>query len=658
MSTKLSAQSEITAVPLIGPKYAEKLARLDITTVEDLLTHFPFRYSDTRDMISLEKLVQKKEGTVLVTIDSVSNTRTRSGKWLTKANISDHSGSIEAVWFNQPYLKKSLKTDEQYLMNGKLNTKWGKPSLINPQYELAKQDESTHLGKLTPVYPETKGVSSKWIRSRIKTLKSSIDRIIEDPLNKKIIEDENLLEYSEAVEKIHFPEVWEDVKQARERIGLNELIAIQIKLQKYLAKKKKYRGIEIEINRDTSQKLLESLPFELTGAQKTALKEILEDISEVVPMYRLLNGDVGSGKTIVALTAALEVYDSGYTTVIMAPTTILATQHYKNIKEKLKKAEIETPISLVTSKQKDDIDPATPQIIVGTHALFYDQEIPENTALVIVDEQHRFGVAQREKLVEIAKSDSKTRPHYLNMTATPIPRTLTMALYGQQNVSVLDQLPPGRLPVKTYLVPEKKRSDSYNWIKEKLNQEIQAIVICPLVEESDKVEAKSVKQEFKRLKNKVFTEFELELMHGQLTEDEKNEILEGFRDKEFDILVATPVVEVGIDIPNANIMIIENAERFGLAQLHQFRGRVGRSSTQAHCFLFTESTSENALERLQFFSKNNSGFDVAEFDLENRGPGEVYGVKQSGILNLQFADITNTKKIKQAQRIAKRMIEG
>ncbi|MBN2100353.1 ATP-dependent DNA helicase RecG [Candidatus Dojkabacteria bacterium] len=655
MSISYSGTDPVTNLPLVGPRYEEKLRRLGIETLHDLLHHFPFRYSDTSDIISITELIVKGEGTIMATIESITNSRTRSRKWLTKATLSDHSGRITAVWFNQPFLTKTLKRGETFLFNGKLSTKWGR-NLSNPQYEKAS-DETTHLGKLTPIYPETYGVSSKWLRARIKPLQNHIPDIVEDFIPFQIQKKEKVIPLSSAIEKIHFPESEKDIKDAQERLGLNELINIQIQAQKFFEKKNKYDAIKIksDINSLLVRKLLDSLEFELTGSQENAINEILNDFNEEKPMHRLLNGDVGSGKTIVGLAAAVATYDQGFSTVIMAPTTILAQQHYQTISKTLNDGDITIPIQLLTSDSKGEVG-NSPQIIIGTHALIYKQELPINTAFIIIDEQHRFGVEQRETLEKLGQTNGNRSPHYLTMTATPIPRSLTLVLYGQTNVSILDEMPKGRKPIKTYLIPQDKRQDSYKWIKDRIEKEDdQAFIICPLVEDSEKVEAKAAKEEYKRLSKDVFPDLRLGLVHGQLKEEEKNTILNQFKDKKFDILVATPVVEVGIDVPNATIMIIENAERFGLAQLHQFRGRIGRGDQQSYCFLFTDATDKTRIDRLKYFCKNNSGFKVAEYDLKNRGPGEVYGIKQSGILQLRFADITNMKQIKRAQNIAEKI---
>lgn len=667
-SSTFSLNTPVSALPLVGPRYEERLEKLGITTIKGLLYHFPFRYQDTRDIATIEDLKIKGEGTISALVSSISNTRTRSGKWLTRATLNDDSGTITALWFNQPYLSKSIKVDQQYLFWGKLNTnsKWGSASLIGPQYEAissgnnlfstgSKETETTHLGKLSPVYPETYGLSSKWLRARIKPLKSRILSLITETLPDALISKEKLLSLPLAVQTLHFPSDEDLLEKAQHRMAIEELISIRKQAQKLLSNRKREKSIAFNISRSISASALKkSLPFTLTNAQVRCLSEISADLSLCTPMYRLLNGDVGSGKTVLALLAALAVYDSGYSTVIMAPTTILAQQHYETMKTLLKQKLSSIPIQLITSAEKSVI-PQEPQITIGTHALIFQEQLPDNIGLIVIDEQHRFGVVQRKKLIKMAQSNKGTSPHYLTMTATPIPRTLTMAIYGTQNVSILNELPPGRIPVKTYLTPGRKRRDAYRWVDDRIALGERVFFICPLIEESEKLEAKSAKTEQERLQKEAFPSRRIGLIHGQMKEKEKSEALEKFKKGEYEILVATPVVEVGIDIPEATIMIIENAERYGLAQLHQLRGRVGRSDIQSYCFLFADTASQEAQDRLTYFSTHSSGFDVAEYDLKRRGPGEVYGVRQSGLLNIHFADISDPTQFSQAERIAKQL---
>lgn len=659
-SNTIRYQSEdpISVLPSIGQAYQKKLENLGIKTIRDLIFHFPFRYEDTRDMLSLEKIKQRGEGTTEAMIRAIGNTRTRRGLFLTKAVIEDATGTLNAIWFNQPYLTKTLKKDHRYIFYGKINDKYGSKTLTSPTYELSaeREEDLTHLGKLTPVYPETFGISSKWLRARLKFLKPRIYDLVSDYIPEEIRDKEKIPELSQAITAIHFPKTAEDICQARERLGLDELIAIRRKAQTIIRQQKEKQGrvVQNAKNSHTMKTLEKSIEFNLTSAQKTALDEILEDLGKTHPMYRLLNGDVGSGKTIVALLSACAVYDEGYSTIIMAPTTILAQQHYTSVTSLVNKSKLSIPVTLLTSgtSGKNQAIPSEAGIIIGTHALIYKSGLPSNCALIIIDEQHRFGVVQRKKLLKMVQADDGTSPHYLTMTATPIPRTLTMALYGSTNVSVLNELPPGRIPVNTHIVSKNKRKNAYKWIQDRIKSGDKTFIICPLVEESDLIDAASVKKEHEQLSREIFPEHSIGLVHGQMKENEKNKILEDFRNDKYDILVATPVIEVGIDIPKATIMIIENAERFGLAQLHQLRGRIGRGNKESFCFLFTDTFSKEAKERLQYFCTHPSGFDVAEYDLKHRGPGEVYGTRQSGLLNLQFADIFDPNQFKKAERIA------
>jgi ATP-dependent DNA helicase RecG len=660
--SSIQADTPVGNLPFVGPRYGERLQKLGVETVKDLLYHFPFRYQDTRDIIAITELKIRGEGTISATITSVSNTRTRTGKWLTRAICEDDSDKLTALWFNQPYLTKTIRPGHQYLLWGKINAKWGSISLMSPQFELCPEDSdlfqdgrpgtTTHLGKLTPIYPETYGISSKWLRSRIKPLEAFIPAIIEDTIPADVRDAEKLMALPCAVHELHFGENEEDIAAARYRLGIDELVAVRAQARKMLAARKRKRSHSFPPTSSLSLKMLKkSLPYQLTTAQDRALEEITDDLSHTTPMYRLLNGDVGSGKTIIALLASLCVADEGYATIIMAPTTILAQQHYQTITGLLHQVLPNIEVDLITSSTKKPISP-TARIIIGTHALLFKQNLPDDVGLIVIDEQHRFGVIQRKQLAKLAEHPGGLSPHYLTMTATPIPRTLTMAIYGSQNVSILDELPPGRIPIKTHFVPSSKRGDANRWIDTMIGKGERVFFICPLIEESEKLEAKSAKAEQERLRHEVFPSRKIGLVHGQMKEKEKNASLELFKNGDTDILVATPVVEVGIDIPQATIMIIENAEHYGLAQLHQLRGRVGRGDKQSYCFLFADATSDDARERLTYFSTHSSGFDVAEYDLKRRGPGEVYGTRQSGLLNIRFADISDPHQFKQAERIA------
>lgn len=658
----IAPETPVGNLPLVGPQYERRLEKLGIFTVKDLLYHFPFRYQDTRNIICITELKSKGEGTISASPSSISNIRTRTGKWLTRAVVEDASDKIAVVWFNQPYLTKTIHTGHTYLFWGKTNAKWGSTTLTSPEFELSPQDTdlfqqggirtTTHLGKLSAIYPETYGISSKWLRARIKPLEPLIPKIIREIIPQDVLRAEKLMDLPSAVRILHFLEDEDAIEKARYRLGIDELIKIRTEAQKQLAARKTKTSISFNSATSVSVKTLRSsLPYSLTIAQEHSLQEILADLAKTTPMYRLLNGDVGSGKTILALLASMCIYDQGYSTVIMAPTTILAQQHYQTITNLLDQSLPKIEVNLVTSTTKKDL-PHHAHIIIGTHAILFKKNIPDNVGLIVIDEQHRFGVVQRKQLEKLAEGSSSLSPHYLTMTATPIPRTLTMAIYGTQSVSVLDELPPGRIPVKTHLVPNRKRKDAYRWIDKMVEQGERVFFICPLVEESEKLEAKSAKTEQERLQKEVFPKRTIGLIHGQMKEREKNTALDEFKSGSTEILVATPVVEVGIDIPEATIMIIENAERYGLAQLHQLRGRVGRGSKQSFCFLFAQANSDDAHSRLEYFSAHASGFDVAQYDLKRRGPGEVYGTRQSGLLDIRFADISDPRQFKQAERIA------
>ncbi|MBD3329373.1 DEAD/DEAH box helicase [Candidatus Dojkabacteria bacterium] len=692
MSQVNSLDDSIQKVPMVGPKYASRLVKIGIETVRDLLFHIPFRYKDTSEIITIDELKEEGAGMIVATVDSISSRR--AGRYLIiQAKLSDESGSINAVWFNQPYLRKTLKKDSFYYFEGKLKTKNGYTSLSSPAFE--KYDESkepgkqVHLGRITPFYELTSGVSSKWVRSRLNFLKKEILRLVEEPLSAELLDKFSLEKLPVAIFKIHFPESWDDIEKARKRLAFDEFLRLGLKIEEKILKNSQRKAPQIvqEKYKKELEELMKSLSFKLTLDQEKALDDIMQDISRDIPMNRLLNGDVGSGKTIVAVIASYLTILSGHDVIIMAPTTILARQHYAKFSEYLEKFNIK--IQLLTSGEI--LEPtAENEIIIGTHALLYEEFLPEDVGLVIVDEQHRFGVLQREHLLKNktgGKNDTNLKmPHYLSMTATPIPRTLTHVLYGDSSVSQIKMMPPGRIPVETHYVPNRKRKDCLKWVADfilkgrksaskraqnqhkgkeggtqleersgaspeaqnssRKNAEVsqQAFVIFPLVEESEKLELKSAVEQYKKLSEGIFKDLRVGLVHGRMKQEEKDEVLMKFKNCEFDVLVATSVVEVGIDIPNATIMVIEDADRFGLAQLHQFRGRVGRNMMQSYCYVIASATMEKggaAEERLKYFSKHNSGFDVAEFDLKMRGPGEVYGLAQSGIPDLKVADLAD-----------------
>lgn len=643
---------------MVGPTYARRLKRLGIETVEDLLCHFPFRYIDY-SLVSPIRQVQPGEiVTVRGQIISMKNEYTTRGKKIQKGKIADQSGEIEVVWFNQPFLIKTLKPGLTVSLSGKADWFGRKIVLVSPEYEILKsntqhvtRNTTVHTGRLVPVYHETRRVSSKWLRSRISPLIEKAVPTIEDFLPTEVRQKNNLLEISKALKQIHFPQDAKNAKKARERFAFEELFLIHLAaLQRKKAWQEKRLAFKLKIDQEKILEFTANLPFKLTKAQKRVLRQIFSDLERDKPMNRLLEGDVGSGKTVVAAGAIYVAYLNGVQSALMAPTEILANQHYKTLNQVL------TPLGVnialltgATRKKIQDFD-----LIVGTHALIYKRAKFTQLGLAIIDEQHRFGVEQRGKLIKRGKA-----PHLLTMTATPIPRTIALTLYGDLDLSLIDEMPPGRQTVKTWVVPPHKRAAAYDWIRKQIKgTPNQAFIICPLIEESRLETLQSVKAattEFERLQKEVFPDLKLGLLHGRLKSSQKNEVLEKFKKEKLDILVSTPVVEVGIDIPTATIMMIEGAERFGLAQLHQLRGRVGRGTQQSYCLLFTEFRGEKIIKRLKALERTNIGMKLAELDLEMRGPGEIYGTAQHGFFDLKVASFTDLPLIERTRKAASQL---
>jgi len=648
----MDLKTPVRELYMVGPTYAKRLKKLGIESVSDLLYHFPFRYIDY-SLISPIRLAQPGETiTVKGKIVSLRNEYTSRGKKIQKGTICDQSGSIEVVWFNQPFLVKTLKPGTTVSLSGKVDL-WGKEiALIFPEYEIIKGNSQIHTGRLVPIYHETYGISSKWLRSRIAPLIKLLVPKIEEFLPSEILKNYDLMQLPEALEQIHFPKNNKLAEKARERFSFEELFLIQLAAKK---RKKEWQQKKLAqkflIDEKRVSEFIHSLPFELTKAQKREIKAILTDLSKDKPMNRLLQGDVGSGKTVVAAVAIFVAYLNKIQVALMAPTEILAHQHFQNLSQLLTPFGLK--INLLTGKQKEtktDFD-----LIVGTHALIYQKAKFEKLGLVVIDEQHRFGVEQRGKLIEKGGT-----PHVLTMTATPIPRTIALTLYGDLDLSVLDEMPPGRKIVKTWVVPPQKRQAAYEWIRKQIKEtRSQAFIICPLIEESKSETLQTVRaatNEFERLKKEVFPDLRLGLLHGRMKSKQKTEVLSHFKNGELDILVATPVVEVGIDIPTATIMMIEGAERFGLAQLHQLRGRVGRSDRPSYCLLFTEHYGETTLKRLKALEKINIGMKLAELDLEMRGPGEIYGTRQHGFLELKVASFSDLPLIEKTKKAAEEIL--
>lgn len=649
----MTTTDPVTTIPFIGPKQAQLLSKLGILTVGDLLEYYPIYYKDTSKTVTLIELNRDFKQTVKVTIDDIKNIRTKNGKFIQKGIVSDNTGSCEVTWFNQPYLTKSLKKGMEVLISAKLDAASTKPIIISPEYEVVK-DENIHLGRIAPIYPLTKGVSAKWLRTRFAFLIKKLEDISGlKTLPKDIEEKYQLISTPKALQGIHMPKNEDDIVKARKKLAFMELIEIYLKLFKEKQQRITAKAPDVLKIGDRQEYFKKEFPYELTQSQIKALNEINQDLIDGSPMYRLLQGDVGSGKTIVALLAAVPIMESGYQCVILAPTSVLAKQHYQNALTIFKK---HYKISLITAEDSPSNNSDAADLIIATHAILYNKEkYIKNLGLLVIDEQHRFGVEQRRELLELKTPECK--PHLLHMTATPIPRSVALTLFGEIDVSIIDK-PLGRLDPVTRIVEQDKKMLSWEWISKQIKNGGQVFWICPLIEETEEPDDFTIKvlDQTQALK-KLWPKFRIEYLHGKLKAKEKDAIIKDFQEGRIDVLVSTTVVEVGIDIPRANIIVIENAERYGLAQLHQLRGRVGRRNQKSWCLLYTPMLdNEKIRSRLKFFSKENSGIKIAEFDLKQRGPGEVYGTIQSGIPQLKIANFGNTEFLALVRRAAQEIL--
>lgn len=644
----MTLSSSVIAIPGVGDVLQKKLAKLDIHSIFDLLYHLPFRYED-RSLIAKTKSAQPGETiTVIGTIDKVKNTYTKNGKFIQTANLTDDSGILQVVWFNQTFLSRTIPAGTDIALYGKVEFYNRKPTLFAPEYEILNPKSNPqnllHMGRLVPVYPETAGITSKWLRTKIFNLLNTLDLSDFYPLPSTF---PNL---SSTLKNIHFPADLEHIESYRRRLAFDELFILQLTA---LLRKASWRKTKLahpfKVDPDKTSGFVTSLPFTLTSSQNQAISEIFSDLGLPHAANRLLEGDVGSGKTVVAAAAAYVAYLNGFQTLLMAPTQILAAQHHQTLSGLLKPFGIE--VGLITSQSKFKHQNSKFKIIVGTHSLLSAKLKFDQVGLVIIDEQHRFGVAQRALATQIGKT-----PHVLTMTATPIPRTVALSLYGDLDLSVLTDIPTGRLPVKTWVVPEAKRAAGYAWIKKEiLERNTQCFIVCPFIDDSETLSTvKSATTEFNKLKE-IFSDLKLGLLHGKLKSADKDRVINSFRAGDTDILVATPVVEVGIDIPNATIMLIEGANRFGLAQLHQLRGRVGRGSEQSYCLLYSD---EPDTSRLQAMQNHQSGMELAEIDLKIRGPGQIYGIAQHGSSQFKIANYSDLSLIEQTRLHAQKIFTG
>lgn len=708
-----SLDTPIESVPKVKKTIVPALKHLGIKTIRDLLFHFPARYEDFSNVKTVDEIVPNEIVTVQGTVERITMRRTsRKGLVIVEATIQDETGKIKSVWFNQPYLARNLKQGDPVRMSGKVVEKNG-IHLQNPSYEKISGLSTNyslpttnvlgiHTGGLVPLYPETHGISSRWLRFLIH-LFLPLRKDLADPLPEELRKRHHLLEIREAVRCIHAPERHEEAEEAQRRFHFESLLMLSLQTLKTRMRIQKERAHQIHVDIDLIKQFVRSLPFTLTDAQRRSLWEIVQDMGKPHPMNRLLEGDVGSGKTVVAAAASLLAVRAGYRVAFMAPTEILADQHFATFANVLKPFRVEIGILTGSKKQAGAFE----DIIVGTHALLQKNTGLKNIALVIVDEQHRFGVSQRKALATRTDTDNtrtttdKTEthkgtlqvsvssphgfvsvPHFLSMSATPIPRTLALTVYGDLDLSVLDEMPKSRKPVITRVVEPKGRSEAYQCIRDEVRRDRQVFVICPRIELRSKndelrmayqsrtfpsgkvrdqklllADAKTVKDEYKKLSEHIFPDLRIGMLHGKLKPKEKETIMSSFKNHNLDILVSTSVIEVGIDIPNATVMMIEGAERFGLAQLHQFRGRVGRGSDQSYCFLFT-TEGGTPTRRLRAMTKYQDGFKLAEEDLKIRGAGEMFGTRQSGISDSMLAALADPKLVHGAREEAATLLKN
>ena len=696
MIVPLQLTDPVSKVRGVGPRYLKYLNKLGIKTIKDLLWHFPFRYEDFSQIKKIKDLKPNETCSLVATIEKINVYRSfRKRMVIINAKASDDTGTINIIWFNQLYLLKNIPPGTTLSLSGKVKTQGKKLILSSPAYEIISRqkleedffEDLKHTGRLIPIYPETQGLSSRVFRYLIKPLlKNNLS--LAEYLPSFILDEYHLMPLNTALNQIHFPENLTLAEQAKQRFIFESLLLSQLYLLKIKEKLNLLPYPKIRLDIDLLKSFVASLPFSLTQPQKQSLWEIAKNLNSR-PMNRLLEGEVGSGKTIVAIGAALLTIKSQYQVAVMAPTEILAQQHFTKFKLFTKNYKVK--IALLTSsdaKVYDDglegkiskrslnkiINSDLPIIIIGTHALIQKHIHFNKLGLVIVDEQHRFGVEQRKKLLS-PNVRTKEIPHLLSLTATPIPRTLALVFYGDMDLSILDILPQGRKKVITKIVTPKDQNKVYQFIRNEILKGRQAFVICPRIEEvnlsptevkasnllslAEKLnyEVKAVKKEYKKLSEEIFPDLKVKMLHGKMKAQEKENIMQQFYDNKINIIVSTSVVEVGVDIPNATVMIIEGAEHFGLAQLHQFRGRVGRSHYQSYCFLFTESLSKTISSRLEALVKYNDGFKLAEIDLSLRGPGEFLGTKQSGVPDLLMHSLISKEMMEQAHEAATNILQ-
>lgn len=634
----------------VGEKTAQQFALAGLYTVNDLITFLPRAYEDFSEVTSIADISPGKR-TIKARCEKIATRPVRRGLRITTATLADETGKLQAVWFNQPYREKQLKTGEEFYFSGEFEFNFNRYQLSNPSAEKVS-DMPVQTDRILPIYRSIQGLKSTLVRKVLGELRPLMT-MLPETLPETIVKNEKLMSRAEAITAMHFPDSAEEIARAKERIGFEELFALLVASQLNRRENAKLHGWKITFNQSVVKAFVEKLPFTLTDAQRLAAWEILQDFEKDAPMNRLLQGDVGSGKTVVAGLAARQAAHEGFQTALMAPTEILASQHAETLNKLL--SPFGVSVGLLTGSVKGEarrqlykaIQEGSVDVIIGTHALIQSGVEFHKLGFVVIDEQHRFGVTQRQALLK----KSKRMPHLLAMTATPIPRSLALTVYGELDVSILGERPKDRKEIATKIWSPNSRPQLYSLIEEQLQQGHQAYVICSLIDDSPNNELKSVQAEFKRLDVGVFKHRRIGLLHGKLKSSEKEAVMRQFLEGELDILVSTTVVEVGVDVPNATVILIEDADRFGLAQLHQLRGRVGRSAFQSYCYLMT-SGSNAPTQRLKEIEKSNDGFYLAEVDLKLRGPGEIYGRAQHGELNLQVASLTDTRFVWRVQKVA------
>ena len=643
----------------VGPKTAQALAVAGLTTVSDALNFLPRAYDDYSTAVNIADL-QPGKVTVEARCESVSTRIVRRGLRITTAVLADKSGKVKAVWFNQPYRETQLKSDAEFIFSGQFGMQYNRYQINNPSVELAKEVAKTTMENasgIQPVYKSIKNIRPKTVQDLMKNIRPIMD-FLPETLPENIIQRQKLVSRSEAVKFLHAPKTHEEISRGRERLAFEQLFEMILAAQFNKQEQTRLTGWKIPFNKSVVKNFVDQLPFPLTNAQRRAAWQILQDLESDHPMNRLLQGDVGSGKTVVAGLVAAEVAKAGFQTAIMAPTEILAQQHAKTLDELL--SPFGVSVALLTGHVKgaarsqllDNLASGNIDVVVGTHALIQEKVAYHKLGFAVIDEQHRFGVKQRQALLE--KSDFM--PHLLSMTATPIPRSLALTLYGELDISILDELPSGRQPIQTKIWSPASAPKLYESIENELAKGRQAYVICPLIDDNPDNDKKSVEAEYNKLSKTIFSHRRVGLLHGKLPAEEKAEVMQKFADGELDMLVSTTVVEVGVNVPNATVMLIENADNFGLSQLHQLRGRVGRGKYQSFCHLMM-SGHDKPSQRLREIEKSQDGFYLAEVDLKLRGPGEIYGKMQHGDLNLKIASLADTALIARAQAEAERFVK-